>query len=91
MEFSLLILKQMINLKQQMKKVMVNLWRHFDISNTVSFTNSDLNFETLFEITLKVELNGFIKVMEKLEKKIKIQDNKALVLIEFGCRFTLSY
>ncbi len=69
MEFSLLILKQMINLKQQMKKVLVNLWRHFDISNTVSFSNSDLNFETLFEITLKVELNGFIKVMEKLEKK----------------------
>jgi hypothetical protein len=82
MEFSLLILKQMINLKQQMKKVMVNLWRHFDISNTVSFSDSYLNFETLLEITFKVELNGFIKAMEKLEKKIKIQDSKALGLIE---------
>ena len=82
MEFSLLILKQMINFKQQMKKVMVNLWRHFDISNTVSFSDSYLNFETLLEITFKVELNGFIKAMEKLEKKIKIQDSKALGLIE---------
>jgi hypothetical protein len=82
MEFSLLILKQMINFKQQMKKVMVNLWRHFDISITVNFSDSYLNFETLLEITFKVELNGFIKAMEKLEKKIKIQDSKALGLIE---------
>ena len=35
------------------------------VSNIIDY----LNFETLFEITLKVELNGFIKVMEKLEKK----------------------
>lgn len=61
---------------------MVNLCRHFDLSNTVSFSYSNLNFETLFEITLNVKLNGFIKVIEKLEKKIKIQESIGLVLNE---------